>query len=198
LAVDDIGNLTEEELLCRAQGGSSACFGALTQRHRPRLLSLLAHRRLPLHDAEDVVQETFVRAYAALPSYRPVRPFGAWLTTIALNVAASERRRPRAASVDDLDRADPSPAPADSIEVRQERENLWETARRALSPRQYEALYLRHAREMSVRQIAQSMGLFEVHVKVLLYRARRALASCEQFRSTARRLGSRPADGGVR
>ena len=197
VACEDLRDRTEEELLREAQRGSSPCFGAVTQRYRATWMGVLARRGLPVHDAEDVVQETFARAYVALGSYDPARPFGAWLTTIALRVAATHRRRRREAPADDVERSDPAPAPPEAVAGRQERENLWVAARQALPPRQYEAVCLRYAHALSVREIAAAMRMSSTHVRVLLHRARRALLRLEPFRRANGEASGRVEDGGV-
>jgi len=197
VAGEDLRDRTEEELLWEARRGSSASFGAVAERHRPALMGVLARRGMSVHDGEDVVQETFARAYVALGSYDPARPFGAWLTTIALRVAATHRRRRREAPADAVDRSDPAPAPPEAVASRQERENLWVAARQALRPRQYEAVCLRYAHALSVRQIAAAMSISSIHVRVLLHRARRALLRSERFRRANGEAGGRVENGGV-
>lgn len=193
---DDIHARSEAELLCQAQQGSAAAFGVLAQRYRPVLMGVLTRRRLAGLEAEDVVQEALALAYTSIDSYDPGRPFGPWLTTIAYRVAATRRRRRRERPVEIADRPDPSIAPAEAIARQQERENLWALVRKALPPRQYEALQLRYTREMSVREVAETMSISSIHVKVLLYRARRTLLRSEPFRQAFGRTGGSIQDGG--
>ncbi|HOW69431.1 MAG TPA: sigma-70 family RNA polymerase sigma factor [Phycisphaerae bacterium] len=177
----DMSFHSQEELLCQAQRGSSAAFGVLGQRYRPLLMRVLARRPVPGHETEDLVQDTLASAYAAIGSYDPSRPFAAWLTTIALHVAANHRRRRREDPVEHVERADPSPEPVDVLARQQEGHSLWIAVREALPARQYEAIQLRYVQELSVRDIASRMGITTIHVKVLLYRARRRLLSLKSF-----------------
>lgn len=178
----ELEQLDEEELVCRAQAGSSESFGVLAQRHRPGLLRMLAHRaRSPL-EAEDLVQETLARAWENIGSYRPTGPLGGWLSTIAVRLAASAGRRRRETGGPQPEATDGSRGdPAAAVARDQERENLWDAARKVLSTAQYEALWRRYAGELPVRQVARDMGISTLHAKVLLYRARRRLLGAPGF-----------------
>lgn len=174
---------SEEELLCQAQAGSSDSFGVLCERYRRPLLRYLERRRLQAQDAEDVVQETFVRAYANLASYEPGRPFAAWLFTIATRSAVSQGRTTRRETPsDDLDPADPADAdPGRLVAEAHDGRGLWAQAARLLPDRQHLALQLRYGQGLSVRETAAAMGLTTIHVKVLLFRARRKLLNSAEF-----------------
>src|ERR1044071_7061157 len=78
-----------EELAVRARDGSRVSFDELVIRLRPRLVAFLARRLADAADAEDVAQETFVRAYDHLDRYDPSRPFATWLFAIGKNIAAN-------------------------------------------------------------------------------------------------------------
>jgi RNA polymerase sigma-70 factor (ECF subfamily) len=69
----------------------------------------------------------------------------------------------------------------------EERRNLWDRAR-ALPRKQYDALWLRYAEDMSVKDVARTMGLTLVHVKVLLYRARVRLAREHRLQGAGSRV----------
>src|SRR5690349_13989928 len=78
-----------EELAVRARDGCRASFDELVIRYRPRLVAFVARRLADPGDAEDVAQETFLRAYDRLAQYDPSRPFATWLFTIGKNVAVN-------------------------------------------------------------------------------------------------------------
>lgn len=65
--------------------------------------------------------------------------------------------------------------PADLFAQQEDRQILWQLARQCLTENQFQALWLRYAEDMEVRQIAQVLGKTRVHVKVLLFRARQIL-----------------------
>jgi len=145
------------------------------------LMRVLARRPVPGYETEDLVQDALARAYASIGTYDPARPFAAWLTTIALRVAATHRRRRREEPAECIEQVDPSPEPADAFARQQERCNLWAAVQGALPARQYDALRMRYAQDLSVRDIAARMRITTIHVKVLLYRARRTLLKSKGF-----------------
>src|SRR5437762_8076096 len=81
--------VSAEELAVRARDGSRVSFDELVVRYRPRLVAFLARRLADAAEAEDVAQETFLRAYDHLDRYDPARPFSTWLFAIGKNVAAN-------------------------------------------------------------------------------------------------------------
>lgn len=166
-----------EELAATAAAGSSACFDALVERFGPRLLRYLRQKVRDAHTAEDLLQETFLKAYRNLGRYDPGRPFAAWLFTIATRQAASfGRARPADCPAERIEPTDAgAESPLEAVARREQQENLWARASRELSADQFNALWLRYAEDMPVRQIAGVMGKSTVHVKVMLHRARRSL-----------------------
>jgi RNA polymerase sigma-70 factor (ECF subfamily) len=168
---------TAEELARQARDGSSAAFAALVDRFVDRLFRYLCQRVGSAHDAEDLAQETLLRAYRAIGRYDPQRSFAAWLFTIATRLAFSflRRRRP-AGELDAADIQDRRASPPDDSLARRERdENLWTVARRELTDDQFTVVWLHYVEDLPVRQVAEAMGKTSVHVKVLLHRGRRRL-----------------------
>ena len=166
-----------EELAADAAAGSSACFEALVRLLGPRLLRYLHQRVRDAHAAEDLLQETFLKAYRNLGRYDPSRSFATWLFTIGTRLAASywRSRRPAVAmeGIDPPDRR--GCGPQETASRREEHARLWATASRVLSDSQFTALWLRYAEEMAIREIASVMSKSTGGVKVLLHRACRRL-----------------------
>jgi RNA polymerase sigma-70 factor (ECF subfamily) len=171
------GERSAEQLAADAAAGCSASFEALVARYGPRLLRYLRQRVGDRHAAEDLLQETFLKAYRYLSNYDPSRSFATWLFTIATRLAAGHWRRRRPAvpmeGLELSDRAATSPLVAAS--VREQHANVWAQASRVLGPAQLAALWLRYAEEMAIAEIAEVMGRSPGSVKVLLHRACRRL-----------------------
>jgi RNA polymerase sigma-70 factor, ECF subfamily len=160
----------DSRLALEARAGSQAAFGVLVSRYHRSvfgfLLALTRHRQ----DAEDLTQETFLRAWDKLHHYDPSRPLLPWLLTIGrrLSIAAL--------------RAKPRPLPPEAI-LPQETESvqptlwLWEIARRQLAPDSFAALWLHYHDELPLREVAAVLGKREGAVKVILHRARKSLAA---------------------
>jgi RNA polymerase sigma-70 factor, ECF subfamily len=84
--------MTENELLTQARNGDSAAFARLCEAHRGRIwrtVSSVARRKT---DAEDLAQETLIKAWQAIGSYRGEASLGSWLTRIALNTAHDHQK----------------------------------------------------------------------------------------------------------
>ena len=172
-----VDDRSPETLARGAREGSPGCFDALVELLGPRLLKYLCRRVGDLHTAEDLAQETFLKAYRNLNRYDPSRSFAPWLFTIATRLAASQARSHRLpVTLNETTPLDSTQTdPAEIFARAQQHENLWDQATRNLSEDQFSALWLRYAEEMSVAQIAAVMGKTRTGVKVLLYRARQRL-----------------------
>ena len=111
--IDGSLNCSDEQLACRAQAGCAAALEALVRRYDAPLKRYL-RRRLGAHDAEDVAQETLLKAMRNLHRYDPGRPFSAWLYTIAMRLAISLLRGRREGLVESIEKAAEDDLPADA------------------------------------------------------------------------------------
>ena len=173
-------DLSVDDLATRAQRGDEACFQELVSRLRGPLTAFLARRLSRPDDADDAVQETFLRAYRHIDRYDPGRRFTTWLFAIGKNVASSHRAADRRRTDLEQRSAPASAGPGATVtlpqaQVHAEADEVWRAARRLLGDDAYSALWLRYARELSVMEIAQEMGRSAVAIKVMLFRARRKL-----------------------
>ena len=171
-----------DDLAVRAKEGDSASFDELVARLRGPLVAFLSRRLSDQADADDVAQETFLRAYRHIDSYDPQRRFATWLFAIGKNVAASHRaadlRRGEVVRASGEEAAVLGTDPAAAAE--EEGGETWSRARRLLSDDQYRALWLRYARDLSIREIARELGRSSVATKVMLFRARKKLLDSQE------------------
>ena len=124
--------------------------------------------------AEDIAQETFLRACAGLKNYDRSRPAGPWLLRIALNLCRNRRRAAREIPMEErlaAMEADPGPGP-EHLYLQRERERELTGALRALPPIYREVLILKHVNELSYAEIGAVLGLNLSLVKNRLYRGR--------------------------
>jgi len=163
-------DLSAEELARQAKQGCRAAFAELVRRFAPRLQVFLCQRTDDHHDAEDLVQDTFVRAWQNIGRYRESYRFSTWLFTIGARLAVSHHRK-KCVRLRPVPAPQERPGPAETAGTRQRSDDLW-TLARELSELQYQALWLKYGQEMSVKEIARTMRRSQVSVKVLLYRAR--------------------------
>lgn len=160
--------------------GNRNAFARIVERYTPLLYSLAFRMLGRGEEAQEAVQEIFLRAYRALPRFRLERRFHPWLYTIALNylrtVARRQRRRRGLRLVrEELDTvADRGELPAAAVE-REDGERLAQEAVAGLPPLYREVFLLREVEGLSVRDTAEALGVPEGTVKVRLHRARQEL-----------------------
>lgn len=169
--------LSAEAIAQRAQRGgpgASLLFEELVRRYEARLYNFLA-RRAGREAAEDLTQETFVRAWERLDSYNAAWRFSTWLFTIGSRLAITRHRRSRPTSGPAA--LDTAPTPArDNAREMELGARLWTLAGAHLSDDQQTALWLRYVEDMAIADIARVMEKSDVGVRVCLFRARHALA----------------------
>ena len=163
-------DLSAEELARQAKRGCRASFAELVRRFAPRLQVFLCQRTTDHHDAEDLVQDTFVRAWQNIRRYRESYRFSTWLFTIGARLAVSHHRK-KCVRLRSAPAPQEQPGPSEAAGNRQRHDDLW-TLARGLSDLQYEVLWLKYGQEMSVKEIARTMRRSQVSVKVSLHRAR--------------------------
>ena len=162
-----------------AMAGDERAREAVVCRHHRRVYGYLYQMTRQREDAEDLTQQTFIKALRHLDRVDPERPIINWLLTIARRTALNHfRDGPRWAELPE-DTASEAASPARTAEARDGVQNLWERARRILSPREFEVLWLRFAEEQSTADIARVMSLTQIHVKVIVHRARHRLLEGE-------------------
>jgi RNA polymerase sigma-70 factor (ECF subfamily) len=162
-------------LATRARRGDDAAFTELVRATSDRLFQFLYRLSGHAQDAEDLAQETYLKAYRALDRYDPRRPFLPWLFTIARRSLLNHRRaaRPCEPLPEELP-ARPSAGPDANSADGDALEHLWRVAR-GLHPRYHHVLWLYYGEGFDTRQVAAVLKTRPLVVKVLLHRARRAL-----------------------
>lgn len=159
----------ERRLLCAAAAGDQAAFSQLVERLAPRLWRHLVANGASAADADDLVQETFVRVDRHRGRYDRRWAPTTWIWTIARNLAANlARKRPTVPLPADLPAIAPDPEPGGPPPV-------WTVARRVLDGRAYAALWLRYGEDLADEEIASALATTSGNVRVLLHRARRRL-----------------------
>jgi RNA polymerase sigma-70 factor (ECF subfamily) len=171
----------EADLVRAAQAGDSRAFAEIVRRYQ-RAIYRVAYgfTRVPA-DADDLAQETFVRAYQAIKRFRVGEPLYPWLARIASNLALSllrrRRRRPESA-LEPLVEAGMQwgveDDPGRSVIDRERRQHLQE-AMAELKPEHQSVLVLRAVQEMSYEEIAQTLKVPLGTVMSRLSRARAEL-----------------------
>ncbi len=167
---------TNEELACRAQRGCATSFEELVRRFQTPVLHFLRQWN-SANDAEDVLQETLVRAYTQLNRYKPQCRFSTWLFTIARRMSINHGRllRPQGGQQTIHSLASSASSPLEMLVEKESRQCLWSTASRILCEEEQTALWLHYVEGMSVREIAAILERSLVSVKTMMFRARKRL-----------------------
>ena len=172
-----LAETADADLVRRAQGGALAAFEELVRRYQVPLLRFLLQRGMRRHDAEDVLQESFLQAYRALGRYDARWPFRTWLYTLTSRRAISHGRKavPRPQERALLTLTSTGAPPWQRVERAEMARDIWATARRILTDEQFTAVFLQYVEDMPTGQIARVLGRSWVSTKTLLHRARRKL-----------------------
>ena len=165
----------EAGLVRETLGGNVRAFDGIVRSHHRRVFNFLYQMTRQRQDAEDLTQQTFIKAFDHLAQFDPRRPLINWILTIARNNALNHFRAAKKWEPVSEHAAETGPSPAHAAEERDRTDSLWARAREVLSRREFEILWLRFAEDMSVEETARVVGLTQTHVKVLVYRARQAL-----------------------
>ena len=177
----------DEELVAATKDGDELAFETLVKRHQRRIFALAFRYTRIREDAEDIVQETFQKAFVHLQKFEGKSSFSTWATRIAINQALMLLRTRRAlheVPVDDSsgdhgttpspDLADISPDP-EATYLQKEKAQIVSTAIRRLRPGMRRAVELRELAELSTRETAGLMGLSVAAIKTRLFHARKEL-----------------------
>lgn len=184
---------TDEELVARSVRGDAECFNELIVRWE-RPIYVLAYRTIGREEeARDVCQETFLRAFRALPRFRGQAKFSSWLYRIALNLCHDwlrrERRAPTVQAPEGVDLLDLAVAtePTESIEdlvARNDLSRIVERAMERLPDEQRTAIILKEFHGLTFREIADILDCPLSTVKTRLYQGlsvlRRELAHLDR------------------
>ena len=174
-----LSELDDNQLLVLARAGDARArpaFGQLAKRHQAWLIRLLYYLLHNQSEAEDVGQETLVRAFTAISEFRGNSSFRGWLRVIATRLAFNRRRdaRTRRRYTEELS---PVGAPPAGDDLRFEKREAIEATLKKLPYPYREILVLRYVEELSIARIAALLDLGQSAAKMRLSRAR------EQFQA---------------
>lgn len=173
--------MTENEIIRQARTGDRDAYRLLYDGHRERIFRLAYRYTRSVEDAEDILQETFIRAFKGLGSYdadSADSSFSAWIGTIGRHCAVAHLRRMKSrkrgdtVSLDDLPREPEAMGPSPEKAVSTSRAlALVRTAQESLPPRQRIIFDLRYGEHLDIKEISARMDCSESNVKTQLSRA---------------------------
>ncbi|MBK9708835.1 MAG: sigma-70 family RNA polymerase sigma factor [Acidobacteria bacterium] len=183
-----VSEWSDDELIEHTLAGNTQSFEILVVRHNRRVFSIARHFFRTHETVEDIVQESFAKAYFSLTSYRRGASFEQWLAKIAVNNCYDElrRRKKRSESLiteisEDEQTWLENKLAGSAFEVHfseGERDKAAEITRKLLEKMSIEdriILLLLHGEDNSVREISQMLGWSEAKVKIRAFRARHAM-----------------------
>ena len=179
-----------EQLAAKAQAGCSESFERIVEQTKDRLFTYLMQLVANQHDAEDLAQEAFIKAYRNLHTFDGRARFTTWLYTIAKNTAFTHLRKRRPHYPIELFEEVFVEDPA-VFAGSEEAKSIWSVARQ-LKPNFYETLWLFYAEGFSLKETAAIMQTNAVTVRVNLHRARAALGKKLTRAGTAGEWSEKP------
>ena len=180
----------DETVVARILEGETALFEVLMRRYNQRLYRVIRSMTTDATEAEDILQETYLRAFAHLWQFQRRARFSTWLTRIAVHATTARRRRRRPTLLGEADMSriiDESPQ-GTSPEAQADTAELGRLLRQAVEalPGQLRVVFvLRAIEELDTEETAACLGMTPSNVKVRLHRARAVLR-----RSLEARLGT--------
>jgi RNA polymerase sigma-70 factor (ECF subfamily) len=162
----------DHETIIKARGGDVTAWEALMRAHQEPVFRLAYLLLGDADEADDIAQETFIRAYAALTGFDPERPLRPWLLRIASNLARNRRRSLRRylAALQRAFLGPPASAPPPDMDGAWEAETLWRAVR-GLGRADQEVIYLRYFLALSEAEMARALSVAQGTVKSRLSRA---------------------------
>jgi RNA polymerase sigma-70 factor (ECF subfamily) len=186
----DLATATDQEVVVLARAGRDAAYRELVRRYERPVFSLIYRMVRDRELAEDLAQETFVKALNAIESYRPEFKFSSWIFKIANNAAIDQLRRreldtlsldgsPNAETADAVEATalqvgDRKETPLEELEAR-ELGGAIEIAIAKLRPEYRACILLRHVEGRPYEEIAEMLSLPLGTVKTYIHRARNEL-----------------------
>lgn len=175
---------SDEELALETQGGSLAAFDEIVRRHEAAIFRFIRSRVRQPDDAEDITQQTFVKAYQKIGQFKFRYRFTPWLFTIARRLTIEHFRKHGERAFDEGPEEVDNKLPSDNLEAHESHRELWRQIRNLVPEQTATALWLKYEEQLSVAEVAKVIGRTTAHTKVILHRARKQLAAQLKIEST--------------
>ena len=169
--------MEDADLIREMSRGKDRAFRELVQRYQSPLYTYALRFSGVKEEAEDTVQETFLRLYANRHKLDASKSLKAYLFRICRNLLIDATRKKRFTGQEPSAQADPSPSPDERIH-KKEWQAILMRAIETLPENQRTAILLRHTQELSYAEISEVMGLSVSAVESLLVRGRKSLKAC--------------------
>ena len=184
MAVSSLSSIDESQLVTQSREGDTTAFNELVRRYEGKIFRLAQHVTQNKEDAEDVLQETFLKAYEHLDQFKGDSKFYTWIVRIAVNQALMKLRRRKTDKSVSLDETIDTGEDTVTREIaawdedpeqrfsREELGSILDSAVQSLEPLYRSVFVLRDIEELSTEETAEALGLSIPAVKSRLLRAR--------------------------
>jgi len=184
MAVSSLASIDESQLVAQSREGDTTAFNELVRRYEGKIFRLAQHVTQNREDAEDVLQETFLKAYEHLDQFKGDSKFYTWIVRIAVNQALMKLRRRKTDKSVSLDETIDTGEDTVTREIaawdedpeqrfsREELGGILDSAEQSLEPLYRSVFVLRDIEELSTEETAEALGLSIPAVKSRLLRAR--------------------------
>jgi RNA polymerase sigma-70 factor, ECF subfamily len=167
----------DRELIIRAEAGDRSAHEVIVNHFSAMVFRLISRFFRTREDVEDIAQEVFLKVFARIDQVRPDENFPGWLARVTVNSCYDELRKTRRRK-EAMEAYGPEMAAEQAVNPR-EPDSLGKArlALQRLDPKLRVPLVLKEVDDMSVEEIANTLGLTQTNVKVRLFRARKKLQS---------------------
>jgi len=177
--------LTDTQLIQNTLKGDQSAYGQLVSKYQNYMYTVCLKMLKSKTDAQEATQDTFIKAYRKLTDYKDASKFSSWLYKIAYRTCLDVIRKRK--QTIDLDEINYSLADETTADGNYERNELQQQLRNAidqLNPKEAGLITMFYLEELSIKELAENSGMQLSNVKVILFRARKKLATIinEQYK----------------
>lgn len=165
--------VTDRDLVEASLNGSKQDFETLIKRYSKKLYLFIFNRTGNREDTEDIVQDTFLKAYKNLSAYDPKWNFSTWIYTIAVRISINHFRYTNVRDKSTMFPLSATESPEEKM-IKYDADNIWKEAGK-LGTFKYEVIRLRYSDGMTIKEIGKITGKTAVNIRVILFRAKNEL-----------------------
>ena len=166
----------DRELIIRAQNGDRSAYETIVNQFAPMVFRLIGRFFRTREDVEDLAQDVFLKLFARIDQIKPDENFPGWLARVTVNTCYDELRKKRRRRIA-LETYGPLiPTETPGVAPDPDKFGKMRVALETLDAKFKVPLILKEVEEMSVEEIARTMGITQTNVKVRLFRARKKLS----------------------
>lgn len=173
--MEDTHSIEEQQIIADILNGNKQLYSVIVNRYKHRIFCFIQGMGIPREDAEDLVQETFIRAYRKLASHRLDSSFSAWLYKIAVNQAIDANRRQKNWLPQEYIAQKEVLNTPENVMLRSEMISEVHALLQVLKDEERLVILLRYTNELSYEEIANITGLSSHQVRNRLHRAKKRM-----------------------